>query len=301
MSKFLGKYKNGNYYVAIYSDGTKIRYNNLDNLTPQFPECIDLNISNKCSKGCKYCYQNCVPNGKEADIDFLLKVADEMHPFTEVAININEFNIDKILPFLNACRKRNVIVNATFNQDEFIKNNDDLACIQNDDTKGLPLICGIGVSFTEYNDDLLNGINKCQNVVLHTIAGVTKIRDYQKLFDKNLKVLILGYKAKGRGIKFFDSNQDDISNNIYELKKNLKEISKHFEVLSFDNLALVQLDIKNSNIVDNWDDFYMGDDGQYTFYIDAVNQRYYKSSIEINGFKCENKTISEMFEHVKSI
>ena len=51
----LGSYKNGNYNVKIFKDGTKIRFNNLDNLTPEKPESMDLKITNKCDMGCKFC------------------------------------------------------------------------------------------------------------------------------------------------------------------------------------------------------------------------------------------------------
>ena len=44
----LAKYKNGNYNVKIYDDGTKIRYNDLDNLTPEFAESNDVTITTVC-------------------------------------------------------------------------------------------------------------------------------------------------------------------------------------------------------------------------------------------------------------
>lgn len=313
--KLLGKYKNGNYFVKIYDDGTKIRYNNLDNLTAEFPECIDLNISNQCFHGCKYCYQNCTPNGKVADLDFLLNLAKQLHPYTELAVNVNDFNLHSdfiLLPFLSKCRERKVIVNITINQDEYMKYHQIINDILSLDKEYYSnkeydfsdawhsLFWGVGISLTNPTDEFLNTI-KSENIVIHTIAGVTSLDDYKKLYDKNLKVLILGYKNKGRGIKFNDLNNLEISNKINELANNLKDMASHFKVISFDNLAIEQLKLKELNLVPNWDQFYMGNDGQYTFYIDAVNQKYYKSSLELNGFGCENKTINEMFSHVKSL
>ena len=314
--KLLGKYKNGNYFVKIYDDGTKIRYNNLDNLTAEFPECIDLNISNRCFRGCKYCYQNCTPNGKVADLDFLLNLAKQLYPYTELAVNVNDFNLHSdfiLLPFLSKCRDRKVIVNITINQDEYMKHHQIINDILSLDKEYYSnnkeydffdawhsLFWGVGISLTNPTDEFLNTI-KSENIVIHTIAGVTSLDDYKKLYDKNLKVLILGYKNKGRGIKFKDLNNLEISNKINELANNLKDMTSHFKVISFDNLAIEQLKLKDLNLVSNWEEFYMGDDGQYTFYIDAVNQKYYKSSLELNGFDCENKTINEMFSHVKSL
>lgn len=38
----IGQYKNGNYTVSIYDDGTKIRENDLDFFEPAFPESMDI-------------------------------------------------------------------------------------------------------------------------------------------------------------------------------------------------------------------------------------------------------------------
>ena len=66
--KLLAKYKNGNYTVRLFDDGTKIRVNDLDNLTPDFAESMDVTITEKCNGGCKYCFDEDIevstPNGK---------------------------------------------------------------------------------------------------------------------------------------------------------------------------------------------------------------------------------------------
>ena len=45
MPKLLAHYTNGNYEVALFDDGTKIRKNDLDNLTPSFAESNDITIT----------------------------------------------------------------------------------------------------------------------------------------------------------------------------------------------------------------------------------------------------------------
>ena len=67
--KVLHSYENGNYLVKIFSDGTKIRFlNDKENeFKAEFPENIDLKISNKCSIGCEFCHENSCKNGKIAD------------------------------------------------------------------------------------------------------------------------------------------------------------------------------------------------------------------------------------------
>ena len=55
MDRLLGEYKNGNYTVRIYKDGTKIRFNDLDTLEPDTVESFDLKITNRCNQGCAMC------------------------------------------------------------------------------------------------------------------------------------------------------------------------------------------------------------------------------------------------------
>ena len=68
MNLLLGSYTNGNYKVSIYDDGTKIRENNLDNLTPDTIESMDIKITNCCDMGCPFCHENSLPDGEHGDI-----------------------------------------------------------------------------------------------------------------------------------------------------------------------------------------------------------------------------------------
>ena len=62
-------YKNGNYIVHFnLENGTKIRENDLDNLTPAFAENCDVKITDKCDGGCEFCYEGCTINGRHGDI-----------------------------------------------------------------------------------------------------------------------------------------------------------------------------------------------------------------------------------------
>lgn len=87
--KIIGRYKNGNYYVTMLSDGTKIRANKLDTLEPEFAENCDMLITTECNGGCPYCYEGCSTNGSHADL-MNLPFLDTLHPFTELAINGND-------------------------------------------------------------------------------------------------------------------------------------------------------------------------------------------------------------------
>ena len=58
------------------------------------------------------------------------------------------------------------------------------------------------------------------------------------------------------------------------------------------------LELRNAMTEKEWDDFYMGDDGQFTMYIDLVNKKFAKSSISNKRYKLLDN-IEDMFEIVK--
>ena len=49
--------------------------------------------------------------------------------------------------------------------------------------------------------------------------------------------------------------------------------------MSFDNLAVQQLDVSRLVSAETWREQYMGDDGSFTMYVDAVNREYAVCSV----------------------
>ena len=89
-----------------------------------------------------------------------------------------------------------------------------------------------------------------------------------------------------------------VKNKMY-VYENLEQFKTWFKVVSFDNLAIEQLDVKRIVPDDEWEEFYMGDDGNYTFYIDMVKGEFAKNSISQDRYPIGNKTIDEMFNYIK--
>lgn len=289
-------YKNGNYIVLINDvTGTKIRYNNEDELIPHRPESMDITISKYCEVSCPFCYAGCSKDGKHADI-MTHSFIDNLEPYTELALNGNEPLHPDLVPFLNKCRKLKLIPSLTVNQNTFMKNVDLLKKLS--DNK---LIYGLGVSLTNPSDKFIEAVKRFPNAVIHTIAGITEKNEYMALAHKGLKILVLGYKMVGRGKDWHEYDGDGIVMRINGLKSDIgKMIDENwFDVVSFDNLALEQLDIKSLMSEDEWSKFYCGDDGQYTFYVDLVEKKFYKNSMSTNGHKLTDNP-NEMFNIIRN-
>jgi len=78
----------------------------------------------------------------------------------------------------------------------------------------------------------------------------------------------------------------------------LPNILNKFEVISFDNLAIEQLNVHRLMSKNQWDQFYMGDDGQYTFYVDLVDQKFARNSCESTRFDLWD-SVYDMFNFIK--
>ena len=236
--KILGKYKNGNYSVTIGDDGTKIRETEYDDFIPEFAENCDCKITDKCDGGCKWCYEGCTPSGKHGNI-LDAKFLDSLHPFTELAINGNDLTHPDLIPFLQKLREKKVIANITVNQKHFERNQD---FIRNLVEK--KLIWGLGVSLVEATPEFIQLIQQYPNAVIHTINGILSPVDIERLSFKGLKLLILGYKYLRRGAEWYDEDSEEIKLKQMWLKDHLEDVINRFKVVSFDNLALEQLDVR---------------------------------------------------------
>lgn len=291
------KVKNGNYTMYLdLETGTKIRKNDLDFFDPEKPESMDIKITNKCDMGCAFCHENSTPDGLHGDI-MNLKFIETLLPYTELAIGGgNPLTHPDLIPFLEKCKALKLVPSMTINQYHFMKPEYEELI---DKLVNEKLIYGLGVSLTVASDEFINKIKKYPNAVIHIINGVQALNQVKKLYDHNLKVLILGYKMFRRGVDYFSEAVDIIKNDYYN---ELAEMTKRFDVVSFDNLALKQLEVKRLLTEDEWNEFFMGDDGSHTMYIDCINKQYARSSTApIEDRKSLLDDIKPMFDYIKSL
>lgn len=291
----IGKYKNGNYNVTIFSDGTKIRENDLDFFKAEFPESMDIKITNKCNMNCPMCHENSKPDGIHGDI-MNAKFIESLHPHTELAIGGgNPLEHPQLTDFLLKCQTLKLIPSMTINQKHFM---DNLSTIEYYVKN--KLIYGLGVSLTNPTDEFIEEIKKFPNAVIHVINGLVTYSQLEKLSHNNLKILILGYKEFRRGEDLYKKDYDSINSMKSMLWNKILEIIKEswFDVVSFDNLAIKQLEANRLMSKEAWNEFYMGDDGSATMYVDMVNNEFAKSSVSTDRFPITDNII-DMFEKVR--
>lgn len=290
-------YKNGNYTVMLdLSNGSKMRFNDLDNLTPDHAESIDVTISTYCEAGCAFCYAGCSKNGKHADI-MSPSFIENLPPYTELALNGNEPLHPDLVPFLEKCKSLKLVPSITVNQTTFMKNIDLLKQLSDN-----RLIYGLGVSLTNASDGFIKAVQQFPNAVIHVVNGIVNTGQLYVLSDKGLKILILGYKTVGRGVEYYGHNALRVEVEKSSLYNDLENIinDNWFDVVSFDNLALEQLEVKRLMGEDEYRRFYMGDDGKFSMYIDMVSKKFYKNSLMADGGHELLDDPKEMFDIIRN-
>ena len=292
-------YTNGNYAVRWFGKNLKLQkraFRVNEELIPEFPDSIDLKITNKCSWGCPYCHESSTPFGMSFDLEKTKEILSQLPELPiEIAIGggdiLDEPKVKDLIVWLeergNRTRatvnikdilERRKSVNSLLSETEAIGVSMDKLPVflkdwDNKDSMRATLLGG---------DDILpkgTGI-----YVIHIIAGIFPYQDLEELFlSCEFPILVLGYKQWGRAKntplpKDLDKFRETLADLILNMKKTEYDQFLKCNVIGFDNLALEQLDIRSLLPEDEWQSIYMGDEGTHSMYIDAVNGEFAKTS-----------------------
>lgn len=248
------------------------------------------------------CHENSTPDGKHADIlspSFL----DKLHPYCELAIGGgNPLEHPDLLEFLIRCHDRKHIPSMTVNQVHFEKNFEYVKNLCEN-----KLIYGLGISLQKVTDSFIEKVKQIPTAVIHVINGIVTKEQLEALANNNIKVLVLGYKVFRRGEKLYETASESIEKKKSMLKELLPNIIKEgwFKVISFDNLALKQLNVRSHMTEEEWNRFYMGDDGlegqqtSATYFVDMIERKFAKNSCSNDRYDLMD-TAEEMLAFLKS-
>ena len=300
-------YKNGNYIVHLSLDsGTKIRENNLDFFDASRPENMDIKITNRCNMGCSFCHENSTCTGKHSDA-LNDKFIETLPEWTECAFgggNVLEY--PDLIPFLQKCKTLHLVSNITVHQKHFMENLPLLRQLRDE-----KLIYGMGISLVDANmPGFIEAVKEFPNAVIHVINGVVTYNDLKTLSGHGLKILILGYKTVRRGKTYYKKESESIKLNQGDLYFALEYIAEKgwFDTISFDNLALKQLDPKRFLEEKFYDIAYMGDDGidgkqtSASYYVDLVEGVFGRNSCDTeHRYPIGDKTAIECYQFLKNL
>ena len=261
-------------------------------IVPDYPELIDLKITNACEHGCPMCYMDATMKGKHADVSFLKSMISNAGTPRKNNYHRIEFSIGggNILLYPNLeelfqyIKEQGHIINVTINAKDCKKVIKD----KNINSIFMKYVDGIGVSVFSVEDadilvDFKNTINKGKTswdashkyIVAHLIPEYLGVELTNKISNRIkgvwMPVLYLGYKPIGRG----------------ETQK-YKEFTKEDLLSIFKDARCVSIDTTFANRYFWWikDNFSYAktmtlNEGEFSMYIDGVSQQAYKSSYNL--------------------
>ena len=291
----LKKYLNGNYLVSLDEEsGTKI-YRGLrhgEELVSSFPDSIDLKITNKCSIGCPYCHESSSINGKSFDLNKTIKLLDGL-PKVGIEVAIGGGDVleigDDLAKLTNWLINNNFAPRITVNYkslEKIVNDIDEDKELYHSLIKDNYIECrDFGISIEKYDEKRLSYIENTlselalSRIVIHVIIGIIPLDDLEKLLESKRRVLILGYKSWGRG-KSIGPEKEKIKEYEKLIKRAIFRARKNgiLCTLGFDNLAIEQLNLKDSFTEKEWNRIYMGNEFTHTMYIDAVREEFAPTS-----------------------
>jgi len=309
--KASGVTKNGNYWIGYgvtndkivsghvqrddvgceikNSYGGRIRFSmsNDAECVPEFPELIDLKITNMCDHGCPFCYMDAKKNGKHADIGFLKNVVASFNVPSAQYYHRCEFSIGggnvllypELENLLSYIHSNGHIVNVTIKADDVntIINDKNIRSIFD------KYVNGIGVSVFSTDDvDKLNElfdayVESKKYIVAHLIPeflGKKKTLEIkEKMFNDSrwIPMLFLGYKQTGRAkdpVKRFTEND-------------LDDLFDGYRTISVDTtFTNTYIDYIKTHFSYKYSITNM--EGEFSMYIDGVEENAYKSSYNLD-------------------
>jgi organic radical activating enzyme len=262
------------YTGKVYNFGTRIHHNYFAN---------SILVHN--------CHENSDKSGKHAILENYYFILEQLPAGAELAIGGgNPLDHPNLITFLEKAKKEGIICNITVNELHLKKFKNLITKLVNED-----LIKGLGITYSGRQKKELEYFSKLtNNLVFHVIMGVHELSCLDEIQKYSNKVLILGYKEFRKGKDFYS---EEVENKKYKWYTRLP-IYFNKMTLSFDNLAIEQLNLKRWLTNESWNKFYMGDDSTFTMYIDAVENKFASSSTHKDRFSVE-PDIRKIFNKIK--
>jgi hypothetical protein len=290
----LAEYKNGNADIKLHEDGTRvIEYDG--ELKLDWPLNIDIRVSTQCAFGmnpktgkafCSFCHESATTDGVECDYNLLRDKLIGLPKGIELAIGCNQMT-SELRKFIFWCDMMGYIVNLTVNQGHVKRDFAMLnALVQCGAIKGLGISYRSGLKF-----DVPKELLDYEHTVFHVICGIDSYHEVEALSKEGVnKILLLGEKNFG-----FNLGKVDLTTRKHkEWYWWIHNMFKTFDVVSFDNLGLQQLNIRRFFTQDNWEVF---NQNEHSFYIDAVNRKLAPSSRSNDKVDWDTMTLKEFFNN----
>jgi hypothetical protein len=256
---------------------------------------IEIRVNTGCSLGfnpktkktvCEFCHESARTDGKECDYEKLKDNLKDLPAGTELVIGGNKLT-DNLTKFLVWSKNKGFICNLIVNHLHINLNDFKLKFYLEEG-----LINGLGISYRrDYPINFDDYFYTHPNVVLHVIAGIDDVDDILELPFQ--KILCLGYKVFGFGVDFYT---EEVRSCLQRWTWFVKKLMDKKNLVSFDNLALEQLNIERFLTKEHRDIF---NQGEHNMYVNAVSGYFAPSSRSHDKVNWKTTTVGEYFKQIE--
>lgn len=227
-----------------------------------------LKITDWCDAGCAWCHEGSTRRGRHGDIDAICALLSPLPAGVEIAIGGGDpLSHPGLETLVSRLSEQGLICSVTINGRHLDRHRDQLARFTSTGH-----LYGVGVSLHRTLPEW-----DYPHMVTHAIAGID---DPEQLLDApgRRKLLILGYKSWGRGMGYREAFPESVRNNLARWYRLLPLLAMRHH-LSFDTLAISQLAPRRLfRDPALFESRFMGEEGQFSLYVDGVEQSYAISS-----------------------
>ena len=325
-------YKNGNYWV-IQNRNRKLRIQ-FQGQEPvaAFPELVDVKITDYCDIGCDFCYQDSTDKGIHADEASISTMLQQFLPYgscTEFAIGGGEpTQSPNFIMLIKSIKRKGGIANFTTKSDKWFNNSDILSAVK-ESISGIAYSVGTlkeAKKFFELHTDAFYNTsdgtiphNGKQNLppafYLHIIPEIMDQDDIREIlayaeiqndsysrYQSEIAITMLGFKSIGRG----EGTTVNLIPEIIDIIQRTTSTSIGIDTKFAKDYESI-LHEKNIN-----PKLYTTEEGEFSMYIDAVQNKAYKSSwhldqevelVENTGSRgrTRNRNRNAIFKDIKNI
>lgn len=269
-----------------------LNFSNLPYLKSSTPHLVDLKITNYCTYGCKFCYQNSTLKGEHSSLEVIFDCLEELARLQvlEIAIGGGEPTAHPFLPLvLKKATELGISPHITTRHYKLFQNPSFEDLFKSSQMAAVAFSVSSLSDLTAIIENLSESIIGCSKhrFYLHLVPYTFDLQELESILtlgqEYGFHFTFLGYKENGRGERYLNNTLSNCSEvAIYNELNRLKN-SISGPIISIDTLFASKI---KDIVISDQAKYLKYEEGKFSMYIDLVDKKCGPSSYHpLQSFK----------------